>query len=90
MKASEYEPYRILGIIININFLHISLMTCSGERTLFDRGDGERVLVKVLSDERTAAFVTTIEEIRNYWLLCKDCDWYKSDETILSEARLSL
>ena len=87
MKTSEYEPYQILGIIININFLHISLMTCSGERTLFDM---ERVLDKVLSDERTAALVTTIEDIRKYRLLCKDCDWYKSDETILSEARLSL
>ena len=85
MKASEYEPYRILGIIININFLHISLMTCSGERTLSDG-----VQDKVLSDERTAALVTTIEDIRKYRLLCKDCDWYKSDETILSEARLLL
>ena len=102
MKTSDYEPYpdykpyQILGMIItNVNILHISLITCSGERT-FSFGEYQkpetisRVLDKVLSDERTTAYVTTIDDIRRYWLDCKDCDWYKSDETFLSEARLLL
>ena len=41
------------------------------------------ILDKVLSDERSAAYATTIDDINSYWLNCKDCgDWYKSEETI--------
>ena len=51
---------------------------------------------KVLSDKRSAAFATTISVIKGsfgpyrdgWWLDCKDCDsWYKSERTVLSEAR---
>ena len=45
------------------------------------------ILDKVLSDERTAAYATTIDDINRRWLNCKDCDWYKSKQTIMSEAR---
>ena len=46
------------------------------------------VLDKVLSDKRSAAFATTIINIKEWWSNCKGCeDWYKSEDTILSEAR---
>ena len=45
------------------------------------------VLDKVLSDERTTAYITDIEDINAWWLDCEDCNWYKSRQTILSEAR---
>ena len=43
------------------------------------------VLDKVLSDERTTAYASTIEDINKYWLDCKECNWYKSKQTVLSE-----
>ena len=43
---------------------------------------------KVLSDERSYAYATTIDDINEWWLDCKECDWYKSEQSILSEARL--
>ena len=45
---------------------------------------------KVLSDERSAAYATDISDINEWWLDCKECDWYKSEQTIFSEARLSI
>ena len=48
------------------------------------------ILGKVLSDERSTAYVTTIDDINVNWLDCKQCDWFKSKETILSEASLSI
>ena len=96
MKTSDYEAYRILGIIIiiiNVNILNISLITCSGERTVSHDSWGETykfVLDKVLSDERSAAYASTIARINRGWLDCKECNWYKSEQTILSEARLSI
>ena len=48
------------------------------------------VLDKVLSDERTTAYASDIEDINYWWLDCKECNWYKSKRTILSEARLSI
>ena len=44
---------------------------------------------KVLTIERTAAYATDIDDITDYWLDCKECNWFKSEETILSEARVS-
>ena len=95
MKTSDYETYRILGIIIiiNVNILHISPINCSGERTISHDSGGERnkfTLDKVLTDERSAASATTIADINRFWLDCKECNWYKSKQTILSEARLSI
>ena len=43
---------------------------------------------KVLSNERSYAYATTIDDINEWWLDCKECDWYKSEQSILSEARL--
>ena len=44
------------------------------------------ILDKVLSDKRSAAYATTIDDINSYWLDdCKDCGdwhWHKSEETI--------
>ena len=91
MKTSDYEAYRILGIIRNFNIIHISLITCSGERTVSHDSWGECdqfVLDKVLTDERSAAYVTDIQDINRWWLECKECNWFKSKQTILSEARL--
>ena len=94
MKTSDYEAYRILGIIIkNVNIIHISQIICSGERTVSHDSWGECekfVLDKVLTYERSAAYVTDIQDINVWWLDCKECNWYKSKQTILSEARLSI
>ena len=30
-----------------------------------------------------------IDDINEWWIDCKECDWYKSEQTILSEARFS-
>ena len=45
------------------------------------------VFDKVLSDERTFAYATEPKDIKDWWLNCKECNWYKSDQTILSEER---
>ena len=74
-------------------FLLSHLITCSGQRTFSHDSWGEMnkmVLDKVLSDERSTAYVTTIDDINDNWLDCKECDWFKSKETILSEASLSI
>ena len=42
---------------------------------------------KVLSDEKTTAYATTIDDVNYWWSDCKDCNWYKSRQTILSEVR---
>ena len=46
------------------------------------------ILDKVLSDERTVALAMTIDYINNAFLGCKECNWYKSEQSILPEARL--
>ena len=48
------------------------------------------ILDKVLSDERTTAYASTIQDINEFWLDCKECDWFKSEQTIYLEARLSI
>ena len=92
MKTSDFEAYRILGmIIINVNI--ISLITCSGERTISHDSWGEAdkfILDKVLKDERSAAYVSTISDINTWWSDCKECNWYKSKQTINSEVRLRI
>ena len=94
MKTSDYEPYKILGIIImNVNIVHISLITCSGERTVSHDSVGEKntmILDKVLTDERSAAYASTINHMNRWWSDCKECKWYKSKQTILSDVRLSI
>ena len=42
---------------------------------------------KVLNDERKTAYAETIVGINNFWLDCKECNWYKS-EAVFNEARL--
>ena len=94
MKISDYEAYKILGItiiIINVNIVHLSLITSSGERAVSHDSYTEAnkfIQDKVLTDERSAAYATTINDINRWWLDCKECNWYKSKQTILSEARL--
>ena len=46
------------------------------------------ILDKVLSDERSTAYVSTIDDINRWWSDCKYCNWYKSRQTIVREARL--
>ena len=74
-------------------FFFISPITCSGKRTVSLSSYWatlEMVETKVLSDERTAAYAETIQHINYFWLNCKECDWYKSEQTVLPEARLSI
>ena len=93
MKTSPYELYRILGMMLNVNIVHISRITCSGKRTVSHDSWGEMdkmVLDKVLTDERSVAYASSINDINYWWLDCKECNWYKSKQTILSEVRLSI
>ena len=74
-------------------FVHISPITYSGKRTFsYDsrRETEYEIMTKVMSDERTTAYVTDIADINKYWLGCKECNWYKSEQNILSEARISI
>ena len=74
------------------NFI-ISVITCSGGRTFSLKFWGQMrkmILDKVLSDERTTAYATTIDDINKSWLNCKECNWYKSKQSILSEARFKI
>ena len=91
MKTSDYEAYRILGIImINVNIVHLSLIIYSGERTVSHDSWAETNKMardKVLTDERSAAYASSIGDINRWWLDCKECNWYKSKQTVLSEAR---
>ena len=48
------------------------------------------ILDKVLSDERSTAYATTIEDINIWYSECKECNWYKSKQSIFSEARFSI
>ena len=60
-----------------------------GKRTFSQGSQAETdkaVLDKVLSDERSAAYATSIDDINRHWSDCNDCNWYKSKQTILSEA----
>ena len=71
-------------------FFYISHLNWLGARTFSEGSQAmtDRIILdKVLSDERTAAYATTIDDINRRWLNCKDCDWYKSKQTIMSEAR---
>ena len=89
MKSSDYEPYRILGTMKQ-HIVYISFINFLGERTFSHTSMTERnkmILDKVLSDERSTAYATTIDDINRWWSDCQECNWYKSKETILSEAR---
>ena len=94
MASGEYENLRLRSLQNTRNdlyFVSLSLKKpCSGERTVSHDGWGftqKVVQDKVLSDERSTAFVTTIEDINRWWLECKECNWYKSRQSILTEAR---
>ena len=93
MKTSDYEPYRILGMIIKSYIVYISQITCSGKRTFSHDSWPEMdkmVLDKVLTDERATAYLTDIYDINYWWSDCKECNWYKSKRMILSDVRLSI
>ena len=93
MKKSDYEQYRILGTIRKCFYCSYSTYYISGSRTVSPDSWAEIdkiILDKVLSDERSYAYATTIDDINRWWSDCQECNWYKSKETILSEARLSL
>ena len=47
------------------------------------------IMDKVLVNERSTAYASTIDDINEGWLDCKECNWYKSEQSILSEARFS-
>ena len=74
-------------------FFRILHIISSGNRTVsHDLSYVTKKMIedKVLSDERKYAYATTIEEINRDWLDCEECDWYKSEDTILSEARIKM
>ena len=69
------------------------MITCLAQRTFSHDSWSETdkmVLDKVLTDERSTAYVTDIDDINNFWLECKECNWYKSKQMILSEVKLSI
>ena len=69
------------------------MITCLAQRTVSHDSWSETdkmVLDKVLTDERSTAYVTDIDDINNFWLECKECNWYKSKQSILSDVRLSI
>ena len=93
MKKSDYEQYRILGTIRKCFYCSYSTYYISGSRTVSPDSWAEIdkiILDKVLSDERSAAYASSINEINRNWLNCKECNWYKSKQSILSEARFKI
>ena len=75
-----------LDLVINV------VLTFVGERTFTPKSVSEMdkmVMDKVLSDERTHAYATTVKEFTDdsRFLGCKNCKWYKSDETFMAEVR---
>ena len=92
MRKSTEETYQTLGIIFKLLVL-ISQTYLLGKRTFSQESQvqtDKMVLDKVLSDDRTAAYVTSIDDINRRWLNCKDCNWYKSKQTIYSEVWLKI
>ena len=69
------------------------MITCLAQRTFSHDSWSETdkmVLDKVLTDERSTAYATDISDINIWWLECKECNWYKSKQIILSDVRLSI
>ena len=84
------QSFKYNDIISGAYFIKIS---CSGKRAVSYDSWVETVQTiqdKVLSDERSTAYVTDIDDINKYLLYCKECNWYKSSQTIFSEARLAI
>ena len=86
MKFSNNDIYRKLYMRTDV--FHYDNSKSPWEDTL------KIVQDKVLSDQRSAAFAATIIDIKEapfgkqFWSNCKGCEnWYKSQQTILSEAR---
>ena len=93
MKKSDYEQYRILGTIRKCLYCSYSTYYISGSRTVSPDSWAEIdkiILDKVLSDERSTAYASTVDDINHWYLDCKECNWYKSKQSILSEARLTI
>ena len=91
MKKSTDKTFQTLGIKCIIFF--IPLTNWLGHRTVSHNSwfeTNKMILDKVLSDERATAYATTIDDINRRWSDCKECDWYKSKQTVLSEARFSM
>ena len=78
---------------MRVQLIRMSQTYSLGKRTFSQESQvqtDKMVLDKVLSDDRTAAYVTSIDDINRRWLDCKECNWYKSKQTILSEVRLQI
>ena len=93
MKKSDYEQYRILGTIRKCFYCSYSTYYISGSRTVSPDSWAEIdkiILDKVLSDERSTAYASTVDDINHWYLDCKEFNWYKSKQSILSEARLTI
>ena len=46
----------------------------------------QKVIFEKVLSEGTAAYATTILDIKRWWSDCLECDWYKSEDPILTEA----
>ena len=98
VDGEQYETLRLRSIQNTRNNdnkcqCYTYFTNCSGERTVSHDSWGQAdkfILDKVLTDERSAAYASTIEDINIWWLECKECNWYKSKQTILTEARLRI
>ena len=89
MKISDSISYQKLGMIIKC--LYVTLITCSGMRTISHKSWNDLFKMipdKVLNKHSTFAYVSTIEHMNRWWLDCKECNWYKSEHTIVSKVRL--
>ena len=97
VAGGQYENIRLRSLQNTRNDNEMLILshfiTCSGQRTFSHDSWGETekmILDKVLTNERTTAYATTINDINRWWLECKECNWYKSKQSILSEARLTI
>ena len=78
--------------LFSLDLVIIVVLTFVGERTFTPnswRETDKMVMDKVLSDERTHAYATTVKEFTDdsRFLGCKNCNWHKSEETFMAEVR---
>ena len=74
---------------MRVQLIRLSQTYSLGKRTFSQESQvqtDKMVLDKVLSDDRTAAYVTSIDDINEWYL--EWGNWYKSKQIILSEVRI--
>ena len=86
MKNSDIELYRILGMLLKCILLIVHYDNFFLAQRTFTHDSwsetNKMVLDKVLSDERSTAYITDIQDINKWWLEYKESNWYKSKQMI--------